>query len=47
LLLPPRSVIGSLSQGKFWFMISRLPSSVNKIVLRQGSMGKPRLGVYH
>jgi len=42
-VLPPHSVIVSLFQGKIWFMVSRLPSSVNKIVLQQGSMGKPRL----
>jgi len=28
-VLPPRSVIGSLFQGKIWFMVSRLPSRAN------------------
>ena len=43
LLLPPRSVIGSLNEAKIWTMVSILPFSVNKITLREGSMGKPRL----
>jgi len=43
LLLPPRSVIGSLDEVKIWSKVSRLPSGVNKIMLQQGSMGKTRL----
>jgi len=46
LLLPPRSVIGSLDEVKIWSMVSRLPSGVNKIMVGQGSMGKPRLNSY-
>ena len=40
LLLPPRSVIGSLFEGKIWSMVSRLPSSVNKIALRARQHGE-------
>ena len=40
LLLPPRSVIGPLFEGKIWSMVSRLPSSVNKIALRARQHGR-------